>query len=75
MVELLSHGRENMDFIRALGIFCMRPTGRELCRSVVYMVFGPSNLYFDELLRTISNHIPGGARYNSVSLFTDIFII
>lgn len=72
MMEVFSHARENMDFVKALSDFCMRPTGRDLCRSVVYMVFGPSNLYFDELLRSIINHIPAGASYKQFVHYAQI---
>lgn len=41
----------------------MTPAGRDVCRSFVYVLFGPSNLYFDKLLFTILNHIPAGASY------------
>lgn len=72
MMEIFSHQRENIDLVKALSDFCMRPTGRELCRSVVYVVFGPSNFYFDELLRTIRNHIPAGASYRQFIHYAQI---
>lgn len=72
MMEIFSHQRENIDLVKALSDFCMRPTGRELCRSVVYVVFGPSNFYFDELLRTIQNHIPAGASYRQFIHYAQI---
>lgn len=41
----------------------MKPSGRDVCRSIFYILFGPSNFYFDQLLHTIINHIPAGASY------------
>lgn len=59
----MSHSPAYMDIVKAVSQFCMRPSGRDLCRSVTYILFGPSHLYFDELLATIINHIPAGASY------------
>lgn len=63
MVELLSHSQRYMSLVTAISQFCMTPAGRDVCRSFVYVLFGPSNLYFDKLLHTILNHIPAGASY------------
>ncbi|XP_055300714.1 lipase 1-like [Sitodiplosis mosellana] len=70
--EVLSHSGATMDIITAVSQFCMRPTGRDVCRSFVYILFGPSNLYFDELLATILNHIPGGASYKQFIHYAQI---
>lgn len=61
-----------MRMINAISQFCMQPTGRDVCRSVVYVLFGPSNLYFDELLHTIINHIPAGASYKQFVHYAQI---
>lgn len=70
MHEIFSHN--DMSMINAVSEFCMQPTGREVCRSVVYTLFGPSNLYFDELLHTIINHIPAGASYKQFIHYAQI---
>lgn len=68
----MSHSGPYMEIVTAISQFCMRPTGRDLCRSFVYILFGPSNLYFDELLATILNHIPAGASYKQFIHYAQI---
>lgn len=51
---------------------CGRYPGREVCRSIVYIMFGPSTLYFDELFHTIINHIPAGASYRQLVHYAQI---
>lgn len=63
---------KDMDWMKTVSNFCMHPTGREVCRSIVYVVFGPSRLYFDELLHTIINHIPAGASYRQLVHYAQI---
>lgn len=63
-----------MELFTAISKFCMRPTGRDVCRSFVYILFGPSNLYFDELLATVLNHIPAGASYKQVIHYAQIAV-
>lgn len=70
MFELMPH--TDMELLNAVSYFCMQPTGREVCRSVVYIVFGPSSFYFDELFHTIINHIPAGASYRQVVHYAQI---
>lgn len=53
-------------------MFCMHPAGREVCRSVVFAMFGPSTFYFDELFHTIINHIPAGASYRQFIHYAQI---
>lgn len=61
-----------MNLVVAISQFCMKPAGRDVCRSFVYMLFGPSNFYFDELLSMIMNHIPAGASYKQIIHYTQI---
>lgn len=72
MVELLSHSQKYMNVVTAVSQFCMTPAGRDVCRSFVYVLFGPSNLYFDQLLHTILNHIPAGASYKQFIHYAQI---
>lgn len=50
-----------MAVVEATAKLCMTKAAKELCRTVVFNVFGPSEQYFDGLLYTILNHIPAGA--------------
>lgn len=68
----MSHSGPYMNIVSAVSKFCMRPSGRDVCRSVAYIVFGPSNLYFDELLATVINHIPAGASYKQFVHYAQI---
>lgn len=63
---------KDMEWINAISYFCMQPSGRQVCRSVVYIMFGPSPFYFDELLHTIMNHIPAGASYRQLVHYAQI---
>ncbi|XP_031637603.1 gastric triacylglycerol lipase-like [Contarinia nasturtii] len=54
--------------------FCMSQTGRDICRSVVYILFGPSNLYKDDLLAKIINHIPAGSSYKQFIHYVQIAV-
>lgn len=72
MIEVFSHGNDSMDLLTGVSKFCMQPRGREICRSVVYILFGPSNFYFDELLQSITNHIPAGASYKQFVHYAQI---
>lgn len=62
----------DMEWFNAISYFCMQPTGRQVCRSVASIMFGPSILYFDELLHTIINHIPAGASYRQLVHYAQI---
>lgn len=57
--EIAAH--RNMAIVEATAKLCMTKAAKQLCRTVVFNVFGPSEHYFDELLYTILNHIPAGA--------------
>lgn len=75
MFELLKHPMphdSDMQWLNRVSDFCMQPTGREVCRSVVYLVFGPSTFYFDELFHIIINHIPAGASYRQMVHYAQI---
>lgn len=72
MYEVMAHN--DLDWLNKVSNFCMQPAGREVCRSIVYIMFGPSTLYFDELFHTIINHIPAGASYRQLVIIITFII-
>lgn len=72
LFELLPH--TNPEWVEAMGVVCTQPLGRAWCRFVFYFLYGPSTLYFDELMRMTSNHIPAGASYRQFAHYAQIAV-
>lgn len=67
-----------MALVGAVAKLCMTRTGSELCKTFVFGLFGPSRQYFDELLFTILNHIPGNFEFYmffKIKIKNSVFLI
>lgn len=51
------------DSLKNFGILCAIPFTGELCKTVLFNVFGPSVQYFDGFLSNVAKHYPAGSSY------------
>lgn len=49
--------------LKNFGILCELPFTGELCKTVLFNMFGPSVQYFDGFLLNLSKHYPAGSSY------------
>lgn len=49
--------------LKNIGILCTIPFTGELCKSILFTIFGPSVQYFDGVILNLSKHYPAGSSY------------
>lgn len=61
LYEVFAHAATE-PILRLASLLCMLPGGG-LCRNLVFIIFGPTTLYSDDLVYLFMNHLPAGASY------------
>lgn len=51
------------NIMQNLGILCKTPFTDELCKNVLFSLWGPSVQYFDGVILSLSKHYPAGSSY------------
>lgn len=49
--------------LKNIGILCTIPFTGELCKNILFTIFGPSVQYFDGVVLNLSKHYPAGSSY------------